>query len=387
MVCFRQYIGNHEVCKELGEELVYGDDLGIHWDDLFPQVIWRGTDFGYLGVSHSSSCCLLKLLYALLVVLFYSQRSSLQNIYPDWEQPTYRDISTGELSSDFRFRGKIPESKFSKHRAALATLEKNYSKLVPRWQGVVLTALAMKDAERARASGIRGIRPWVNIKFSNYVDDKGMKVATQGSVDYREWEEIGMPVAGEYIDLNRSAKYKYHIELAGGGGTTWTGTMQKLALPGLLFHHITPTKDYIHDYMEPWVHYVPVASDLRDLKAKFDWAESHPVEAKNIADRGTELARYLTSLEGFERMYDEDLVEPLRRVIEAYRPTADAFNTPNWRLIVDNMDGELIKPIMKCYGHRLGDCVELVGKNVFGAQIARRFGALTEEEESERSPV
>ena len=69
--------------------------------------------------------------------------------------------------------------------------------------------------------------------------------------------------------------------------------------------------------MEPWVHYIPVASDLRDLKAKFDWAESHPEEAKNIADRGTELIKYLTSEEGFKQMFDEDVMEPLRWVIEA----------------------------------------------------------------------
>ncbi len=302
---------------------------------------------------------------------------SFQNIYPDWEQPKYSDLSTD-------FRGKIPRNRFGKFRAALASLQENYSKLVPRWQGVVLTALAFRDAERARADGAPlPIIPWVNIKFSNYVDDKGKKTATQGSADYREWEEIGMPVAGEYIDLERSAKYRYHIDLAGGGGTTWTGTMQKLALPGLLFHHVTPTKDYIHDYMEPWVHYIPVASDLSDLKAKFDWAESHQVEAKNIADRGTELIRYLTGPEGFKHMYDEDLVEPLRRVIEAYQPTVKAFRKPNWRLIVDNMDGETIKPIMKCYGRRHGDCVELVGKNVFGGNIARRYGALTREKESE----
>lgn len=255
---------------------------------------------------------------------------------------------------------------------------------MPRWQGVVLTALAFREAERARADGAPlPITPWVNIKFSNYVDSNGKKTRTQGSVDYQEWEEIGMPVAGEYIDLNHSAKYKYHIDLAGGGGTTWTGTMQKLALPGLLFHHITPTKDYIHDYLEPWVHYIPVASDLLDLKKKFDWAESHQVEAKNIADRGTELMKYLTSPEGFKHMYDEDLVEPLRRVIEAYQPTVKAFKQPNWRLFVDNMDKENIKPIMKCYGRRNGDCEQLVGKNVFGGNIARRYGELTKEKVSE----
>ena len=97
----------------------------------------------------------------------------------------------------------------------MTTLEKNYSKLVPRWQGVVLTALAKRDAERALANGKDAI-PWVDIKFSNYVNDQGLKVETQGSVDYREWEQIGMPVAGEYMDLNSAAKFKYHIDLAGG---------------------------------------------------------------------------------------------------------------------------------------------------------------------------
>ena len=126
--------------------------------------------------------------------------SSYQNIYPDWEQPKYSDLSTD-------FRGRIPRNRFGKFRAALASLQENYSKLVPRWQGVVLTALAFRDAERARANGApHPIIPWVNIKFSNYVDDKGVKTATRGSADYREWEEIGMPVAGEYIDLERSAK-------------------------------------------------------------------------------------------------------------------------------------------------------------------------------------
>lgn len=349
LLCFREWANNQRLCKDLRERLDYGDDLeDKSFYNLWPQVIWRGTDFGYLG-----------------------------NIYPDWEQPKY-----GDLSKDFR--GRIPRNRFGKLRAALASLEENYSKLVPRWQGVVLTAKAFRDAERARADGAR-IIPWVNIKFSNFVDENGHKSATRGSVAYREWEEIGMPVAGEYIDLKQSAKYKYHIDLAGGGGTTWTGTMQKLALPGLLFHHVTPTKDYIHDYMEPWVHYIPVASDLRDLKTKFDWAESHPDESKNIADRGTELIKYLTSIDGFQHMFNEDLMEPLRKVIEAYQPTVNAFNNPNWRRIVDEMDGQTIKPIMKCYGRRNGDCEQLVGSKVFGGNIARRYGALIQggEEESE----
>lgn len=47
-----------------------------------------------------------------------------------------------------------------------------------------------------------------------------------------------------------------------------TGTVEKLAMPGLLFHHVSPTKDYIHDRLKPWKHYIPVRPDLKDLKAK-----------------------------------------------------------------------------------------------------------------------
>ena len=46
------------------------------------------------------------------------------------------------------------------------------------------------------------------------------------------------------MNLEELAHYKYQIDIGGGGGTTWTGTIQKMAMPGLLFHHITPTKDY-----------------------------------------------------------------------------------------------------------------------------------------------
>ena len=55
LVCMRQYSNNGQVCSELGKDLVFGDELGLEWNDLIPQVVWRGTDFGYLGVSNDVS--------------------------------------------------------------------------------------------------------------------------------------------------------------------------------------------------------------------------------------------------------------------------------------------------------------------------------------------
>lgn len=225
---------------------------------------------------------------------------------------------------------------FSK-AAALKAMKDEYKSLFPRWQAVVLTAEAEVDA-----TGHDDL-PWANMKFSNFVIN-GLKVPTVGSEQYKEWEDIDFPATGEHMDLPELAHYKYHIDLGGGGGTTWSGTIEKLAMPGLLFHHMTPTKDYIHDYMKPWLHYVPVAADLSDLKEKYEWAESHPVKAKKIADEGTKLIRYLTSKEGFQDMFDKDMVEPLRRVIDSYQPIStiqEDRSWSSWKDAIDQIEGKV----------------------------------------------
>ncbi|CEG01852.1 Lipopolysaccharide-modifying protein [Ostreococcus tauri] len=79
------------------------------------------------------------------------------------------------------------------------------------------------------------------------------------------------------------AKYRYHIDLGGAGGTTWTGTIHKMSLPGVLFHHETAMRDSYFDSIKPWVHYIPVAEDLRDLRQKFDWAQANPQKCKQIS--------------------------------------------------------------------------------------------------------
>ena len=121
---------------------------------------------------------------------------------------------------------------------AAAALMNVYDRLLPRWKGVALTAEAEALAEQSSQDKSTKPLPWANIKFSRGNNGKD-------PVNYQQFLQNGIPVMGEYLSMESQAHYRYHIDLGGGGGTTWTGTMQKLALPGLLFHHETPTKDYI----------------------------------------------------------------------------------------------------------------------------------------------
>ena len=196
----------------------------------------------------------------------------------------------------------------------------------------------------------------------------GGKPKTIGSEKFAAWESVSV-ATGESMKPQELAKYKYHIDMGGGGGTTWSGTIEKLAMPGLLFHHVTPTKDYIHDHLKAWKHYIPVSADLKDLKQKFDWVEAHPQEAKRIANASTEFMKELGTPQGFEKIYEQDFVEPLRRVIEAYQPVSTAhfqssqadrlhssdrtskLNSKSWRNVLEALDTEdQFKPVMECTG-------------------------------------
>jgi hypothetical protein len=310
--CFTEWvIDNSKMCSSYlpregsRDGLLYGKESD--WDGLIPQVVWRGTDFTYLG-----------------------HMRKLRS--PDYQVDI---VDPGHDRGD--------KSK------ALKAMRTVYDQLVPRWKGVILTAEAEADALKDDSTESSQSLPWANIKFSHFMSG-GKKTYTSRGKMYTDFQSAGIPVVGEVMSLDTFSKYKYHIDCGGGGGTTWTGTLEKLALPGLLFHHITPTKDYFHDVLIPWVHFVPVKEDLSDLKSKFEWAESNQLEAKRIASRGTEwVRRWYGSLDGFGATFDTLYRKPLSQVVNAYQPVDD------WRQVLET-EGESMKPIMRCSGFNANEC-------------------------------
>ncbi|KAL7553009.1 hypothetical protein ACHAWF_016247 [Thalassiosira exigua] len=319
--CFHDWAMHHRVCASyLPREpsnpagLVFGETIGLEWDDLIPQVVWRGTDFSYL-----------------------------HKMVPNLRQPDFEADLSGRID---------PSERVDKRTAATNALRQVYDQLIPRWKGVVWTAEAERAAEQLRNGPTL---PWCNIKFAAAMH-QGKKTATSEVEYYQKFQEFGIPAIGEGMSLEDLGRYKYHIDLGGGGGTTWSGTLEKLGLPGLLFHHVTPTKDYIHDAMVPWVHYVPIKSDLSDLREKYDWAENHPRMARQISDNATLLARSLGTPEGMDALFRRFFEGRLRRAVEAYRPMEGG----DWRSAV-RLNA---RPVLQCGGHfqhgceRLADDVE-----------------------------
>ena len=298
-------IKERRLAKFASHGLVFNDgDTDKTWDELIPQVLWRGTNFGFLA---------------------FLNRLRMPN-------PRY-DVPYDQLD-------KV-EGEMEQRKAATVALRGAYDNLFPRWQGLVLTAEAELDA----AERNDGTLPWANMKFA-----PGKRIEM-----FQRLQEYGIPLNGGVMNPDKEAEYRYQIDIGGGGGTTWSGTTQKLAMPGLLFHHVTATKDYIHDRMKPYIHYVPVKSDLSDLKEKYDWAEANPEAAKMIANQGTQLMRHIGTIEGFGEVFEEHFVEPLHRVMEAYQPVSATHDGLSWRDIIKSTeDISSIKVETTCAGNDPG---------------------------------
>eukprot|EP00574_Skeletonema_japonicum_P000065 CAMPEP_0201739506 /NCGR_PEP_ID=MMETSP0593-20130828/45813_1 /ASSEMBLY_ACC=CAM_ASM_000672 /TAXON_ID=267983 /ORGANISM="Skeletonema japonicum, Strain CCMP2506" /LENGTH=565 /DNA_ID=CAMNT_0048233779 /DNA_START=104 /DNA_END=1801 /DNA_ORIENTATION=- len=336
--CFQTFAAHQMVCpyylaRSPGnpQGLVFEETVGLGWDELIPSVVWRGTDFSYL-----------------------------HRLYPRLRQPDFEmDIGSKLEKIPYEYNIKV---------AATRAMRVAYDELIPRWKSVIWTAEAEREAEEKQKElpedSEEVVVPWANMKFAAAMH-VGVKTPTSEIPYYQEFVEHGIPASGEGMSLETLARYKYHIDTGGGGGTTWSGTLEKLGLPGLLFHHETPMKDYLHEKIVKWVHYVPIKEDLSDLKEKFDWAESHPELAKQISDNATRLAKRLGTHEGFSIMFNEFYETPLRAVVEAYKPLTK--RDPVW---LDAMINNELRPIMQCSGYYSHDCEGLVDDVTF-SQAAR----------------
>jgi hypothetical protein len=150
----------------------------IPWDSLIDTVVWRGADWPFLH---------------------YHNRFRFEGPY------------------DILQRMETPEWKNGDPKTILQDLSTNLmDKFSPRWRGAIMSARAATDAV-----------PWIDTKFVGGVN---AEIHTMLS-------KLGVNVTGDRMDADVMSNYKYQIDYGGGGGTTWEGTLTKLLMPGVLFHH------------------------------------------------------------------------------------------------------------------------------------------------------
>ena len=234
----------------------------LDYDDLKRQIFWRGSDFSNYLIDYV---------------------------------PSYR--TKGVIVNNL-FNASMMEGMTS--HQIIRRLFDNQHNIPPRWIALCYTMLTELEGRDDSA--------WIDARFSSAgVFNRDL---------HSMFEKKGIKVTDSPVDPYSMSQYRYQIDLAGGGGTTWDGTITKLLMPGVLFHQETPFKDWFYDEMIPWIHYVPVKTDLSNLWVQYLWAENN--DCRNISKRATNFAKRLLSEEYMKATYQSLYVDYLDKVVRAY---------------------------------------------------------------------
>lgn len=264
--CLRQWQQSATLCRTYrtraeGAGLIGGEEASLHaaenampfeqrWESLIPQIIWRGSDFGFIWCVHP-------------------------------------DLRLIDFGTDIAKRISLSQCGDSA-RGILQCLTQLWEILTPRWRAVYWTIEADLDVEemsKAEGNGAPFQQPWIDARFTVKTHVHGHALDSKKIDRYTPYEQYGMTVASpHFMSLAELSLYRYQFDIGGGGGTTFSGTIDKLAMPGVLFHHVTATKDYYHDNLVPWMHYIPVEEGMSDLRQMFEWAQANSEQAMRISE-------------------------------------------------------------------------------------------------------
>ena len=133
----------------------------------------------------------------------------------------------------------------------------------------------------------------------NVLDAAISKVVDQGDEHFtKRVYELG--VVKDYIPFEDFLSYRYQVDVD-GISCAWLSCFLKLASKSLMLKVQSPYKQWYYGDLLPWKHYVPVASDLRDLIDVIDWIGAHQEAAQHIAEAGRSFIREYT----YERVLQE----------------------------------------------------------------------------------
>jgi hypothetical protein len=118
------------------------------------------------------------------------------------------------------------------------------------------------------------------------------------------------------VETTDFGRYRFQIDID-GNTNSWPGLFQKLLSGSPILKVDSPQgfRQWYYDRLQPWVNYVPVASDMSDLIEKAEWLRANEEQARSIGSKGRELATELS--------YEAELARCARTISGALAQAAD----------------------------------------------------------------
>lgn len=108
-------------------------------------------------------------------------------------------------------------------------------------------------------------------------------------------------VVSEYLPFEKFLQHAYLID-ADGFHCAWRSFYLKLATKSVTVKMASNWEQWYFRELRPWVHYVPLMSDLTDVEELHRWLEAHPDRCKEIIDDANQFIRAMTVEREIERL-------------------------------------------------------------------------------------
>jgi hypothetical protein len=142
--------------------------------------------------------------------------------------------------------------------------------------------------------------------------DVKISAVTQSSNASRDRERLARAkILGDFISPIAWHTFKFAIDID-GNSNAWSNLFTRLIM-GCCVLKVASALDYRQWYygdLIAWTHYVPVKSDLSDLRDRIDWCRANLDECRQIAARGQAFA--------MARSYEAEIDLGTRRLCDAF---------------------------------------------------------------------
>jgi hypothetical protein len=106
-------------------------------------------------------------------------------------------------------------------------------------------------------------------------------------------------ITGPPIDFLDFLKYRYLID-ADGICCAWISLYRKLASHSVTVKMQSENIQWYYNRLKPWIHYVPMRGDARDIEDVYKWLVSHPRECEQISKNANQLINSISYAQEIE---------------------------------------------------------------------------------------
>lgn len=133
----------------------------------------------------------------------------------------------------------------------------------------------------------RGKLCQLSLDYPELIDARFNQVSVW-TTDDTELVRRAVPM-GNSLSYEEQVKYKYQMILD-GIFTTFPGDRWRLLSNSVVFMHESERGHWYYEALIPWVHYVPIKSDMSDLLEKLEFVRHNEALAKRLASNAREFA-------------------------------------------------------------------------------------------------